>query len=462
MKKSILFLIPLAFSLNVQAAQTSERFNQSLLPPESHILSTAPNDLQSALLKRVQRTDEKKLRLVANAQIVSALNIGGEVFDIAGRASVHLEASDDELVSGEVKVAGFNVVYLNAPQGPLSDRDNVPETGVVGFAVDPEQGAQYLDYDPVRNTISGKILGYIDTSFMNQTEEPMGDADNDYFETPKQSAYLNVNMSLTDALDRIGDEEGVTKQRGTMSFEIEVLEDGPIGDSKTMLPKYSIRLQESSFEIESARILWIEVAKRLCIQPVRIGAITWKPWPFPIQFKLSGAGLNFGMPGATKQWNKADVVFTVKDWITLWKPQYMVLSANEAASLRNEVSDSECVEVFFVDDLDPESMWGGGATWGLGTAGTKIITSDGNARGGIDLTHLAHELGHSMGLPHPTGAPGVSTNTLMCPSGWMNDNPKINSQENKDNIVNPLFTFAIKLITPGPDCQNSADCGSCP
>ncbi len=110
---------------------------------------------------------------------------------------------------------------------------------------------------------------------------------------------------------------------------------------------------------------------------------------------------------------------------------------------------------------------GGGATFGSGTASSKIISSDGNARGGIDLTHLAHELGHVLGLRHPgaaatASAVPASSGTLMCPSGYLNDNPKVNSQENKNLISNPLLTFAIKFISPGPDCINSADCGACP
>ena len=41
----------------------------------------------------------------------------------------------------------------------------------------------------------------------------------------------------------------------------------------------------------------------------------------------------------------------------------------------------------------------------------------------------------------------------------MNDNPAINSQENKDNISNPLFTFSFEPIDFTHDCADSADCG---
>lgn len=42
---------------------------------------------------------------------------------------------------------------------------------------------------------------------------------------------------------------------------------------------------------------------------------------------------------------------------------------------------------------------------------------------------------------------------------WISDNPQVNSQENKENVSNPLFTFALKLIPTGPDCTDSANCG---
>jgi hypothetical protein len=205
------------------------------------------------------------------------------------------------------------------------------------------------------------------------------------------------------------------------------------------------------------------VAKRLCVQPVRIGQITAGGFPPSFSVKFSGAGLEFGKPGAIEQWNKADVVFSWRDWMTIWSPSYMAFSQAESADLRDEVSVDDCVEVFFVDTFTPSVFWGGGATYSSGLASAKVISTDQNAAGGVDLTHLAHELGHVLSLMHP-GSGSVkdaSTGTLLCPSGFNNDNPKINSEENKNLVSNPLLVFAIKIRTAGPDCVDSASCGAC-
>jgi hypothetical protein len=223
---------------------------------------------------------------------------------------------------------------------------------------------------------------------------------------------------------------------------------------------YVVAMEYAHLEFEVAGTWLWEVAKRIKIQPVRIGRwIHFPPWHWPY---TTGAGLDFGLPQVHEQWRKADVVVTVNDWQTIWDVDYWVFEALELGALLAQVNVADAIEVFFVYDFLPPCLWGMGGTVGLGTAHSKIVSSDGNARGGIDFTHLAHELGHAFGLPHPDGSPGVSTGTLMCPSGCLNDNPQINSQENKDNISNPLFTFTFKRVSPGPDCLDSADCGPCP
>jgi hypothetical protein len=185
----------------------------------------------------------------------------------------------------------------------------------------------------------------------------------------------------------------------------------------------------------------------------------------------SGEGLAFGLPGATNEWAKADLTFTVRYWKTLINASFTEASSSEMASILSLVQDDDCIEVFFPDRFSPNDLYGGGATFGSGTATAQIVASDENAVHGIDRTHFAHELGHVVGLHHPGAGyptparPEVidgSSGTLLCPSGFMNDNPTVNSQENKENLHNPLIRFKFKVRTTGPDCADSLECGACP
>lgn len=67
-------------------------------------------------------------------------------------------------------------------------------------------------------------------------------------------------------------------------------------------------------------------------------------------------------------------------------------------------------------------------TFGLGQASSKVVSCDENADFGVDLTHLPHEFGHVLNLPHPNAVNISSTSTLICPDGLNYDNPKRNSQ----------------------------------
>ncbi len=419
--------------------------------------------------------DRQGLNMISTMPLNSTLIVDGESQEISGRTSMHLTATDDQLKRGLVEIKGFNVAYFNVPQRALSNgRDDGPETGVLGFAAKDMGYPQYLKYDPRSGRVSGEIVGYLDAAFMAAMVGPNGDTekDEDLYETPTQKAYLSVDFYVDEPLntlrDRARNSKEVQKSRGGIAMRLEAEE-----DFENDFPRYVIDIPQRVLEFEYTPIIWFEVAKRLCVQPVRIGRLKYiGGWPIRITAEYTGDGLAFGLPEARKQWAKADLVFNVKDWKTVWQSSYWEVTAQsgttttEESNLLAEVNDDQCVEVYFIDDFSPESSHGGGATWGSGTASAKIITSDGNARGGIDKTHLAHELGHVAGLHHPNAAatasltPG-STGTLMCPSGWMNDNPQVNSQENKDNLSNPLFTFAFKMVSAGPDCGDSAACGAC-
>lgn len=81
------------------------------------------------------------------------------------------------------------------------------------------------------------------------------------------------------------------------------------------------------------------------------------------------------------------------------------------------------------------------ATWASGTATAIVVSTDNQLP--PNQNHMAHELGHVLGLDHP----GNSTDTLVdgCagsvtePSGFFADNPGLQCEANCDNASNPLL-----------------------
>lgn len=214
-----------------------------------------------------------------------------------------------------------------------------------------------------------------------------------------------------------------------------------------------------------------ERKKNLCVQPVRtkyreclfeMFGLCWLRSP---TYTYSGDGLAFGKPGANDEWGKVDITFTWRNWITIddTTGKYQSLTEAEMSSLRSEVNEDDCIEVFFVRKFNPSSTYGGGACWSSGTANAKIISSDEQVACGVDKTHLAHELAHAMGLMHPgSGGNEGDTGTLACPSGWQRDNPRRNSRDNGNKVVNPLLLNYWGAWTfSNPDCNDSASCGTC-
>ena len=433
-----------------------------LLAAETLSLGTAPGggstDRLTALPnpKPAQRAPE--LKAVGSADIKVELAAGQEAVAAEGTASFKLNASEENLKNQVVSLGAFNMVLKDVSQQMLTHAGvEGTERGTVGFAANPNQR---LRYDSSGGVIEGEVVGYLSADYMQAYAQPIGDGERDHTVAPRQKASLSLRIQLERGFEQQVAAEEPSQQKAKLDLKLSAEADRGIAAQAL-----TARVIDSTLVIDHIVTIWWEVAQNLCVQPVRIGRLTWNwSWPFPkLEVEYSGDGLDFGMPGANIQWAKADVNFTVRDWKTVWRSDLFNFSTAEAGDLLDEVDDGDCVEVYFVEgDNGMHNNWGGGATFNSGASFTKIISSDGNVPPNIDLTHLAHELGHAMDLPHPTGAAGVSTNTLMCPSGFMNDNPARNSQENEDNLSNPLLTFSLKLVSPGPDCSNSADCGPCP
>ncbi|HKY30010.1 MAG TPA: hypothetical protein VJM12_18860 [Pyrinomonadaceae bacterium] len=430
------------------------------------VLSLIVTFALSTGVARGQETRKEKggVRVVATHEIAATVAVGNSKERITGRFSFNLVANVEGGRRNEVAVQDFNIVFFGVPQKLIAGGAPVSEPlGVLGFAVVSGK-KQSLRYDAQKRQVTGQLQMFADASFLNAFAEPARDARNDLFITPTFPVAATIRVDLDKPLGDPADEP--RHLAATLDFQLQAR---GFRVKEFNLPSFEIRLNELvKFPIELAPILIFEVARKLCIQPVRFVRLDFGGFPpvFPfIQF--TGAGLPFGEPGARREWRKADIVFEIRDWKTFFRPEFFVMAASERFAIRELVEDDDCIEVYFPREFSPEDLFGGGVTAGPGTAGANIISSDGNASGGIDLTHLAHELGHVLGLLHPgdtptaTAQPG-STGTLMCPSGFLRDNPARNSQENKDLVSNPLLVFAIKLRSPGPDCLNSADCGRCP
>lgn len=397
-----------------------------------------------------QSPETKKMVSVGDAKVEAKLRVGGKSLTVAGQSSFHLQADEANLAEGLVGVHALNIALREIPQEILTYAGRSDKSGSLGFVV---KAGQQLQYNAKTQTLEGTLAGFISADYMAQFAEPLGDSARDHNRAPRQAAEIKVQLTLSKPFEAHGDKPA--QQEGEMRFEL-------VADESRDISAYPLQLEaQLIYRIDTVISFWFEAAQNLCVQPVRIGKFVWE-WPY-ISVDYTGAGLAFGQPEANTQWRKADVTFTWRPWKNVFKYEFFTFSTSEAADLLDEVNDDDCVEVYFVNgDTGMHNNWGGGATFWSGESYTKIISSDANATNGIDKVHLAHELGHALDLPHPTNFNASSTNTLMCPSGFMNDNPARNSLENKNNLSNPLLTFTLKTIGPGPDCTNSADCGACP
>jgi len=378
----------------------------------------------------------------------------GASAEVKGRLNLDLKTSPEMLKRGVIHGLDVTLVLFGVDYTKIAaKRRNGKDTGSIGFSAAKPDGPISFKIDRVSGKVSARIPGTVDNAVLSASplkgqKDPRGI--NDDIEVPRQAAMLELEIDLNRPIaKKAGKRPSLIK--GNVSYKLSV---SP--HKRPQIKGYTF-VGSSMFELNQYHLFFFELARDLCVQPVRIYANDSDPNP-------TGAYLAVGMAGARTEWKKADVTFTVRPFKNVINSAWKVASYGERNAIRASVEDDDCIEIFFVENHDPVDLSGGGAAWGGGSASSQIVTSDGN-NNGIDNTHLAHELGHVIVLKHPwytgTGRPPGSTGTLMCGSGWMNDNPQVNSQENKENVSNPLFKYTLKRRSVGPDCTDDADCGPC-
>jgi hypothetical protein len=187
------------------------------------------------------------------------------------------------------------------------------------------------------------------------------------------------------------------------------------------------------------RIGVLRLMRYLPIRPVFIG----RPSALPYLNRPTGASFYPLIDRANEIWRKCCIQFNV-----LCPPRYVedadyrVLTTGETSALRNEIDEENAIEVFVVSTWDPEDQYGGGATWSSGTADSKVITADNQLP--LNENHLAHELGHVLGLGHPGADDDLvdgCVGSIMEPSGFYADNPSEQCWSNCRNASNPLLCY---------------------
>ncbi|MEZ5585083.1 MAG: hypothetical protein R3F37_22110 [Candidatus Competibacteraceae bacterium] len=306
--------------------------------------------------KEVPKSGEPALNITLNGELKATLVAEKQNHVLRGRVSAHLRATESDLKQGIVTVQGMNIVYYGVPQAAITGKKpRYKETGVLGYMLDRDLGQQVLKYDPKSGRLEGELSGQVDLPQFAELDASWRKQRDHDFTTLTQAAALGVNLQLKDPEALYAGQKNVETREGELSLQLEAL---PLPELQ--IGPYGVYVEFISVHIEVTWLHYIEAAQRLCLQPVRIatqdGAIHY-----------SGDGLAFGMPSANAEWGKADVVFTVRDWETIWDGSYSTFGEAEAEDLLAEVDVDDCIEIFFVDDMTAatRSGWGGGATFGV-------------------------------------------------------------------------------------------------
>lgn len=351
-----------------------------------------------------------------------------------------------------IQLSRLNLVGKSVP----SERG---ETGLIGLSL--AEGSVPLEYGARTGDVQGEfetVLHYelIDQLRGYQKQECRGECD--LFAPYTERMAGKLTGTFVEPLQPR--EEGKTQFQGDLSLQLSASILGVIREIHII---FVVTIDWSIFEPSTV----------LRIQPVFIGTGP---------SGATGTAFNTLMNHAHEMWNRCGDVrclkFAVNAPIYVNNNAYRVLDNEaEASALRAEVNVANAVEVFVVERMSTSlaCSWGGGACFSSGTASAKIVSCDQQMAvpcpcpssctsycpcgaclcGAINPYHLAHELGHALNLPHPSGPSSTSTvSSIMEPSGFCCDNPDVQSAKNCRNASNPLMFSALGICSGVPNIMD--------
>lgn len=363
-----------------------------------------------------------------------------------------------DLWASEKSIERIQLSTLNlvSPGVPTSDGDS----GVLCISLPSSTAVQY---EPRTGRFSAEVqavLHYelIDRRLGFRKQECRGECD----------LFQPFTERLSGVLTGRFEEPLVAREEGRMTVEGDLtlqVSERVLGLVQQVAIRFVIVVDWSKYRAASV----------LRIQPVFVGT-------GPSDTTATGTAFDTLMNYARDMWNRCGetrcIKFVVNDPVYVNNNAYKTLdNETEAAAFRNEVSVANAVEIFVASQMSTSlaCSWGGGACFSSGTSSAKIVSCDQQMAvpcpcptactgycpcgsclcGAINPYHLAHELGHVLNLPHPSGSSSTSTvNSIMEPSGFCCDNPDAQSGKNCRNATNPLLYSLFSYCSGKPDISD--------
>lgn len=413
-------------------------------------------------------TDRDEAALVLDGRVKATVETERGKQRVKGRLVVEASATEAELKEGRLNARRVNLVFYKVNQSAIAgSRGRARVRGALSFQLSSSAQEMPLYYDRESMRIQAILPGVVHYRMIDEILGMQPDSQDEQrceYNSYTQTARIRFQLDLMKPL-REESTRKKTKIKCTPEILLEVDE----------LPEAKISPFRIAMAAKRLRFWWIwlwrwEIVRSLPIRPVSVKSSDTDANP-------TGSAFNALLPFAREEWRKADIVFDVRSFTTVTGAALKVISDGEEDDLYSTVDEDDAIEVFYCEKFSPSDLHGGGVTYSGGTEEACVVTSDENDNG-IDLRHLAHELGHVLTLKHPgAGCPSAgcwhrrdgSYGTLMCPSGFANDNPAVQSEDNAENANNPLLRLSLTRYSDAePDCEGDAagggpgDCGDCP